>query len=256
MALTPREPNVVLHRLKVALGDEHSNEPAQCRDRPQPVKILIIDDHALIREAMHGVIGQLKRDACLLDAANCAQARRLVEEHADIDLILLDLTLPDQDGFSMLAELRESRPAMAVVVLSGSNERHDVLRALEVGAVGYIPKSTSHEVMLGALELVFSGGTYIPPEILRGHSMAKERGGEEDRLSPSELGLTERQAQVLALLREGKSNKAIARILGLAEPTVKNHITAVLKALNVTSRTEAVVATERLRLKLPRRSEQ
>jgi DNA-binding NarL/FixJ family response regulator len=127
-----------------------------------------------------------------------------------------------------------------------------VLRALEIGAVGYIPKTTCYQVMLGALELVFSGGIYIPAEILRRNLIPNEECSEDVRLSPSDLGLTERQTEVLALLREGKSNKAIARILGLAETTVKNHITAVLKALNVTSRTEAVVAIEKSGLKLSR----
>jgi DNA-binding NarL/FixJ family response regulator len=239
----------------VASDRRRSNESG-CGDRPRPVKILLIDDHALIREAMRGLIGHLKRDACLLEAANCAQAMRFMEESADIELVLLDLTLPDRDGFSMLTALRESYPSTAVVVLSASNDRRDVLRALEIGAIGYIPKTTSYEVMLGALELVFSGGIYIPPEILRGDSMPKDGDSEQARLSLCEFGLTERQTEVLALLGQGKSNKAIARILGLAEPTVKNHITAVLKALNVTSRTEAVVAMEKLRLKLQREAVQ
>jgi DNA-binding NarL/FixJ family response regulator len=214
------------------------------------MKVLVIDDHALIREALRSLIGRLKWDACLLDAANCAQAMRLLEEHADINLILLDLTLPDRDGFSMLAELREYHPTMAVVVLSGSIEQHDVNRALELGAVGYIPKTTSHDVMLSALELVFAGGIYIPPEILN-HEPSTD-GEDTDIRSPLVLGLTKRQAEVLELLAQGKSNKAIARTLGLAMPTVKNHITAILKALKATTRTEAVVAIQKLRLKLPR----
>jgi DNA-binding NarL/FixJ family response regulator len=155
--------------------------------------------------------------------------------------------LPDRDGFSMLAELRERYPGIAVVVLSASNKDHDVRRALALGALGYIPKTTPLNVMLGALKLVFSGGTYIPPEILK---RATSPTGEDAALrSPSTLGLTERQIEVLALLREGKSNKAIARALGVSEPTVKNHITVIFKALKVTSRTEAVIASGKLQLK-------
>jgi len=213
------------------------------------MKVLVIDDHALIREALRSLIGRLKWDACLLDAANCAQAMRLLEEHADINLILLDLTLPDRDGFSMLAELREYHPTMAVVVLSGSIEQHDVNRALELGAVGYIPKTTSHDVMLSALKLIFAGGIYIPPEILDRELSPTD--GDTALHSPTALGLTERQTEVLALLAQGKCNKAIGRTLGLAEPTIKNHVTAIFKALKVTRRTEAIIAIQKLRLKLP-----
>jgi DNA-binding NarL/FixJ family response regulator len=216
--------------------------------RPE-VKVLVIDDHALIREALRGLIGKLGRDAVLLDASNCAQAIRVLEQHPDLDFILLDLTLPDRDGFSMLAELRECYPTTAVVVLSGSNERHDVNRALTLGALGYIPKITSQDVMLSALELVFAGGIYIPPEILK-HGPCPN-GKDTDIRWPVALGLTKRQAETLELLAQGKSNK-VARTLGAAEPTVKNHITAILKALKVTSRTEAVIAIQKLRLKLPR----
>ena len=214
------------------------------------MKVLVIDDHALVREALRGLIRKLGRDAVLLDASNCTQAIRILEQHPDLDLILLDLTLPERDGFSMLAELREHHPTTAVVVLSGSNERHDVNRALKLGALGYIPKTTSHDVMLSALELVFAGGIYIPPEILNHEPYTN--GEDTGSRSPLVLGLTNRQAEVLELLAQGKSNKAIGRTLGLAMPTVKNHITAILKALKATTRTEAVVAIQKLRLKLPR----
>jgi len=138
---------------------------------------------------------------------------------------------------------------MAVVVLSASNKDHDVRRALELGALGYIPKTTPLDVMLGALKLVLSGGTYIPPEILKRASSPTGAGEDAALRSPSTLGLTERQIEVLALLREGRTNKAIARALGVSEPTVKNHITAILKTLKVKSRTEAVIASGKLRLK-------
>jgi DNA-binding NarL/FixJ family response regulator len=213
------------------------------------VKTLVIDDHTLIREALRGLFGQLNPDTVLLEASDCAEAMCLVEQHPDLDLILLDLTLPDRDGFSMLAELREYHPTTAVVVLSGSNERHDVNRALELGAVGYIPKTTSHDVMLSALKLIFAGGIYIPPEILDRELSPTD--GDTALHSPTALGLTERQTEVLALLAQGKCNKAIGRTLGLAEPTIKNHVTAIFKALKVTRRTEAIIAIQKLRLKLP-----
>jgi DNA-binding NarL/FixJ family response regulator len=215
------------------------------------VKILVIDDHVLIRHALRAVLAQLKREAVTLEAFDCTQAMRLLEKNSDIDLILLDLTAPDGDGFSALATLRERCPQTDVVCLAASSDMRDVMRALELGAVGYIPKSTPCEVILSAIELVFAGGIYIPPDILRHEPASNDTIGDASETCPFQLGLTQRQTEVLALLRQGKSNKAIARVLGLAEPTVKNHVTAVLKALNVASRTEAVVAVEKRRLKLP-----
>ena len=212
------------------------------------MKFLLIDDHVLIREAMRGVLKELTRDAAIVEAANCRQAERLVEEHADLEVILLDLNLPDGDGFRLLAQLREHHPDISIVVLAASNDRDYVVRALDLGAVGFIPKSTQRAVMVGALELVLSGGIYIPPEILMHdalplpNSAAEQVGTDRQRASPADCGLTERQVEVLALMMQGKSNKAICHVLALAENTVKNHVGAILKALKVKNRTEAVMA--------------
>ena len=212
------------------------------------MKFLLIDDHVLIREALRGVLKELRRDATVLEAATCRQAEQLVEEHGDLEVILLDLNLPDGDGFRMLAQWREHHPEISIVVLSASSDRDNVVRALDLGAVGFIPKSAQRAVMVGALELVLSGGIYIPPEILvRGalapsNAAAKEVAIDRLRVSPADCGLTERQVEVLALMTQGKSNKAIGRVLALAEPTVKNHVAAILKALKVKNRTEAAMA--------------
>lgn len=216
------------------------------------MKILVIDDHVLIQQAMQGVLKKIKRDALVFEAASSAQAMQIVNAHPDLDLILLDLTLPDRDGFALLAELREQLPQAAVVVLSGVQEPDYVLKALDLGAVGYIPKSTHGDVILNALRLVLGGGVYVPPEILVRDAastatalVARPRVTEAPA---AKMGLTERQLQVLALMMEGKSNKTICRDLHLAEPTVKNHVTAILKALKVSNRTEAVVAASKLGL--------
>jgi DNA-binding NarL/FixJ family response regulator len=212
------------------------------------MKFLLIDDHVLIREALRGVLKELRRDADVLEAANCDQAKRLVEEHSDLEVILLDLNLPDGDGFHLLAQLREQYPAISIIVLSASNDRDYVVRALDLGAVGFIPKSAQRAVMVGALELVLSGGIYIPPEILVRNALPPNSAEKQvlatDRLhvSPADCGLTERQVEVLALMMQGKSNKAICSVLELAEPTVKNHVAAILKALKVKNRTEAAMA--------------
>jgi DNA-binding NarL/FixJ family response regulator len=216
------------------------------------MKILVVDDHTLIREALRGVFAELKGDATLFEAADSGQAMQLVEAHPDLALVLLDLNLPDRDGFSVLAELREQHPGIAVVVLSGVQDRNSVTKALDLGAVGFIPKTGQREVMMSALQLVFAGGIYIPPEILARAdeplpvSPTATRLGVQSKAKPADLGLTERQVDVLSLMMQGKSNKAICRVLDLAEPTVKNHITAIFKALKVTNRTEAVIAAREL----------
>lgn len=215
------------------------------------MKFLVVDDHALIRDAMRGVLKDLQSDAVVLEAASSAQAMQLVREHADLALILHDLQLPDRDGIEALKELREHFPAISVVMLSAFNDRDNVVRALDNGALGFIPKTESREVLLGALRLVLAGGIYIPPEILSSGPgpagiATPAKAAATKRPSPAELGLTERQVDVLALMMEGKNNKLICRALDLAEPTVKNHVSAILKALGVTNRTEAVLAVAAL----------
>lgn len=213
------------------------------------MKILIVDDHVLIREALRGVLEQLAPDATLLEAWDGAGAMGRLSDD-DIDLVLLDLRLPDRSGFDVLNDVRRSHPQTSIVVLSESDRRDDIAMALEAGALGYIPKSSSRAVMLGALELVFAGGIYIPPQILADAG----EGTPGARSAPLERsGLSRRQLQVLELMMQGKSNKAICRDLGVAEPTVKNHVTAILKALNASNRTEAVITAGALGIQ-PRRS--
>lgn len=215
------------------------------------MNILVIDDHALIREALRSVLMGLKREATVVEAPDWREAKRQLEMNPELDLVLLDLNLPDRDGFDALAELRERYPAVSVVVLSAREDRDSVTKALDLGALGFIPKSARREVMLNAFNLIFSGGMYIPPEILASRSpaaaqasMAPARPGR--RVSATDLGLTERQMEVLALMMQGRTNKAICRALALAEPTVKNHVTAILRALKASNRTEAVVAAGQL----------
>jgi DNA-binding NarL/FixJ family response regulator len=211
------------------------------------MKILVVDDHVLIREALRGVLRELKRDADIVEAANSRVAMQRIEENPELELVLLDLNLPDRSGFDMLAELRERYPAISVVVLSASDDRDNVARALDLGALGFIPKSAQREVMLSAFKLIFAGGIYVPPEILA-RPQPPRPAPTLSADAAAKLGLTERQMDVLALMMQGKSNKAICRALDLAEPTVKNHVTAILKALNASNRTEAVIAAGALGL--------
>jgi DNA-binding NarL/FixJ family response regulator len=224
------------------------------------MKILLVDDHVLLREALGGALKELESEAAIFEASDGRETMQFVEQHPDLDLILLDLNLPDRDGFSVLADLRTRYPAIAVVVISAHQDRDNVVRALDLGAVGFIPKSTTRKVILSALQLVFSGGIYIPPQALsrlepppvapQAAVLGGVRAG-RPAASPVDLGLTDRQVDVLALMMQGKSNKVICRVLNLAEPTVKNHVRAILKALKVTNRTEAVIAVGALRWELP-----
>jgi len=219
------------------------------------MKFLVVDDHALIREAMRGVLVELQRDAVVLEAGTCGEAMSLIQQHPDLSLMLLDLKLPDRDGFDVMAELRENHPALSVVMLSAFNDRENVIKALDGGALGFIPKTGSRDVLVSALRLVLAGGVYIPPDILDRTPATAEPSqvaAPGRRPSPAELGLTGRQVDVLALMMQGKSNKLICRALDLAEPTVKNHVSAILKALNVSNRTEAVLAVAALGWELPR----
>jgi len=219
------------------------------------MKVLIVDDHALIREALHAVLKQLKREAVIFEASNSRRAMHIVEEHPDISLILLDINLPDRDGFSVLRELRDRYATIAIIILSSSDDQDTVKRAFKLGALGFIPKTTEREVMLNAIKLVFSGGTYVPSEILEETTSPRLANKLVKRDSLKGLGLTDRQIEVLALVMKGNSNKVIAKTLNMAVPTVKNHITVVLKALSVTSRTEAVIKVGKMGWELPPKSE-
>jgi DNA-binding NarL/FixJ family response regulator len=231
-----------------------SLNPILATDGHLIMKILVIDDHVLIREALQTLLKKLKRGAVVLEASDSRQAMGIFADNADIGLVMLDLNLPDRDGLAVLSELREHHPAVAVVVMSAIQERATVMQALDLGAVGYIPKSARREVMMSALQLIFAGGIYIPPEILAHRepsAAASPPPNERPIVSPSEVGLSDRQLDVLAHLMQGKNNKVICRVLGLAEPTVKNHVTAILRALKVTNRTEAVIAVNELGWRLP-----
>ena len=206
------------------------------------MKFLVVDDHALIRDAMQTLVAQLDGEAQVLLAGNGAQARTVLARERDVDLTLLDLGLPDADGLELLGEFRRAYPTMAVVVLSGERDAAIVRRALDAGAAGFIPKTEPREVLASALSLVLAGGCYVPREALGAQPEPARAAGP----GPHDLGLTQRQIEVLALIMRGRTNKHICRQLNLAEPTVKNHVTAILRALKVKSRTEAVLAVTRL----------
>lgn len=215
------------------------------------MKVLVVDDHPLVRDAVSGILAGLSSALEILEASDCAAGLAFARAHPDIDLVLLDLELPGSRRFDALDRFRREHPTLPVVILSMHRDRQAVRGAIERGAMGFIPKASPKEVIAGAVRLVLAGGVYLPPEALAEDGVA---GAGEFALpadaprSLSGLGLTPRQGQVLALIMQGKSNKEICRELGLADRTVKVHVTAVLSALRVSSRAKAVVAAGKLGL--------
>lgn len=216
------------------------------------MKLLIADDHGLFREGIRHVLAQLGDDVEIVETSNGEEAVRIAGEQADLDLVLLDLHMPGLDGLSALALLVERHPTLPVVVLSASENPADMQQALDAGAMGFIPKATTASVMIGALRLVFSGGIYIPPEMLRPARSAPASTMAPAAASDTARLLTPRQLDVLALLVRGEPNKRIATRLGLSEATVKAHVTAVLRALSASNRTQAAAMVDRLGITLPR----
>lgn len=212
------------------------------------MKILIADDHELFRDGLKHVLDQLGDDLTIVEASDFPQAIAAVECEPDIDIALVDLSMPGmtwEEGVRRVRELLQEQSPL--IILSASDERRHVIQAVNLGAAGFIPKTSSSRLMLSALKLVLSGGVYLPPALL---DMGPSDNG--PLTNEQAVGfLTPRQREVLILMGQGKSNKEIARVLDLAEGTVKLHVTAILKALNVNNRTRAVVAASQLGLTTP-----
>jgi DNA-binding NarL/FixJ family response regulator len=239
------------------------------------MKVLLVDDHPLVLSALQAVIKNIGSNTTVVGVDSAAAARAALAADADFDLVLLDLALGDADGFEVLVEFRAAYPAVPVVVVSASDRSSDVIRAIDSGAMGFVPKKSSHGELHHALGMVMTGSMYVPPSMLGlDFSRPLQTGGdtvpgvmrpgglEQAAGSPfgaaaqpephqkmptmAEIGLTPRQAEVLSLLLQGLPNKLIARQLNLSVETVKDHVAAVLRALGVSSRTQAVLAVSQM----------
>ncbi|OGA84214.1 MAG: DNA-binding response regulator [Burkholderiales bacterium RIFCSPHIGHO2_01_FULL_63_240] len=224
------------------------------------MKVLLIDDHPLILSALRTVIQSLGDHVHVATADSARAARDTLRQDPSHDLVLLDLQLGDADGFDLLADLRSLYPALPVVVVSASDRTSDVIRAIDMGAMGFVPKRASNDTLLEALEQVLSGGVYVPPmsmgadfqptlnhaSPLRQVQQVAQASDYQTVPSLRQLGLTARQTDVLNLLLKGQPNKLIARELGLSVETVKDHVAAVLRTLGVSSRTQAVIAVSQI----------
>lgn len=209
------------------------------------MKLLIVDDHPVLREGLIALLRHLGPDTEILEAGDASAAIQLVKEHADLDVVVLDLLMPGMGGLSAIAEFGRTRPDLPVIVLSSSEDPQDARRALAQGALGYVPKSASQNTLIAAIRLVLDGDLYVPPLIL--NEMEKTRRAQQGR-RPENNNLTERQIEVLRRLCEGQANKTIAFELDLSEKTVKAHITAIFKALNVVNRTQAAAVAREVGL--------
>ncbi|HEY1130584.1 MAG TPA: response regulator transcription factor [Roseateles sp.] len=235
------------------------------------MRVLLVDDHTLFREGIALLLRPLVQPLETWEAGSCEEAVALIQARGAADLVLIDLGLPGASGLEGVRRLREAHPEMPVVVMSSADDKDTVVEALDAGAMGFIPKSSTSAVMIGALQLILAKGIYLPPSVfLAARNPASavpavalpvaptpsapawtapgSTAGSPQR-HPADLGLTPRQAEVLHLLLQGKPAKLIGRQLDLSLSTVKAHTSAVLRALNVTTRTQAIIAAGRLGLR-------
>ncbi len=245
------------------------------------MKVLLVDDHPLVLSALEAVVQNIGSDATVVGVDSAAAARATLAADSDFDLVLLDLSLGDADGFDVLVDFRAAYPAVPVVVVSASDRASDVIRAIDSGAMGFVPKRSSHAELHEALRMVMTGSMYVPPSMLglafgrpldgdaaaggsdtvpgvmlagtdSGFLLGAPLGnaarpdGHQQASSLAEVGLTPRQAEVLSLLLKGLPNKLIAREMSLSVETIKDHVAAVLRALGVNSRTQAVLAVSQM----------
>lgn len=211
------------------------------------VRVLIIDDHALVREGVAAVIKAALPQTEIVQADSCHAGLQAVAT-ARCDMALLDLQLPDQPGFYALELFRKMYPDMPVVVVSAMEDRDTVMRALDAGAKAFVPKSASSERIRSALLALLDGRVYVPDALFAGAPGAPPSSGSQET---GPWNLTSRQLEVLALLVAGLPNKLIARRLNIAESTVKIHVSAILRQLRVTSRTQALIAVAKFGVRLP-----
>ena len=206
------------------------------------MKILIVDDHALVREGLRQVLKGLGDDVEVLDAPSCQRAFELVRQHVDLDLILLDYHLPDMNGQEALDVFSSQHPELPIIMLSGFMNPLLMRQVLNNGAAAFLPKSGNSDELLSAIRLILAGDVYLPPQASFTPSSGMLGAPGSDSPSPN---LTPRQEEVLQLLLDGYSNKEIGKMLSLSDETVKNHVSALLRGFEVNNRTQAVMAASR-----------
>lgn len=207
-------------------------------------RFLIVDDHPLFREALHSAVEMTYPDVDIIHATNLKNAIELIAEEKDFDLVLLDLNIPDVQGFDGLLRIRGFYPRLPVVVVSGHEEPRVIAETLSHGAAGFIPKSARRAELTHAIQQVMEGNIYVPEQY------APETEEPEDARRRQMIArlstLTPQQMRVLQMLREGLLNKQIAHELQVGETTIKAHVSEILRKLSVYSRTQAVIEMSKL----------
>jgi DNA-binding NarL/FixJ family response regulator len=209
------------------------------------MKIMIVDDHALMREGLGQLLVGLYPDLVLLHAANGAQAVAMLLPQRDIDLVLLDYQLPDMTGLDVLRQFARVQPTLAVLVISGSANPNLMRQTLSAGARGFVQKTGNTQALVQAIDAVLNDGTYTPPELQA--LVALGNGIRTVDLSP-------RQETVLYGLMDGRSNREIALELNVSEETVKTHVSAILRFFNAENRTQAALAAVESGFRIPKRT--
>lgn len=205
------------------------------------IHILIADDHPLFREAIRNATQRQFSDAQIGETGSLEESLDYLAQHPDLDLVLLDLNMPGMDGLNGIVTLRNTHPDVAVVVLSAEENKNVVLQSMAYGAVGFITKSMPRENIIDAIKQVLDGQAFLPPDIIRQSETSGNR--RPDQAIPSEVisSLTRRQLLVFERMAKGESNKQIGYELKIAETTVKAHVSAILRKLNVQNRMKAVL---------------
>jgi two-component system nitrate/nitrite response regulator NarL len=213
----------------------------------RPMKLLVVDDHPLFRDGLAALLRQANPDTQVFQACDSEAGVEMAQATNDLDAVFVDLMMPGLAGEAAVREFARRRPELPVIVLSSSENPSDVKRVLNAGALGYIPKSASPQTVLSALQLVLTGNIYVPPFLAHAEEAASTA---KHSATPLEVlnQLTERQIDVLKHVSDGMSNKEISARLGIAEKTVKAHIAAIFKTLNVVNRTQAANAARELKL--------
>ena len=210
------------------------------------MKVLIADDHALFRDGLSLNLERIDPQAVVFQAGSFSQALKILDDEKKLDLIIIDLDMPDMQWEEGLAELRKKSNGARYVVISATEDSRSIRKSLEQGISGYIPKRSDTKVLSGALKLILDGGTYFPPSVFETGSSSANSAQNGDK--PKNKMLTNRQSEVLGLVAQGLSNKQIAYNMGVSEATVKLHINALLRSLGVTNRTQAVVTAQKMGL--------
>ena len=210
------------------------------------MKVLIADDHALFRDGLSLNLERIDPQAVVFQAGSFSQALKILDDEKKLDLIIIDLDMPDMQWEEGLAELRKKSNGARYVVISATEDSRSIRKSLEQGISGYIPKRSDTKVLSGALKLILDGGTYFPPSVFETGSSSANSAQNGDK--PKNKMLTNRQSEVLGLVAQGLSNKQIAYNMGVSEATVKLHINALLRSLGGTNRTQAVVTAQKMGL--------